>query len=96
MNQIRVLGHIVKIKVVDVPLQDSSLGQADAEGGEIRIRGGLEESVEQATLLHEVIHVIDHHLDLGLTESQVAGLGQGLFAVLRDNPQFVKELQGKT
>jgi hypothetical protein len=94
VNTLRILGHPVKVHLVEVPLQESALGQADAENGEIRIRADLEKSVEQATLLHEVIHVLDHHLDLGLTEEQVAGIGQGLFQVLRDNPLFTKELVG--
>ncbi|MDX1486558.1 MAG: hypothetical protein R3268_00050 [Acidiferrobacterales bacterium] len=47
-------------------------------------------SVEMAvsTILHEVIHAIDDHLGLNLTEQQVQGLETGLFSLNRKREQY--------
>lgn len=37
-------------------------------------------------LLHEIIHVIDYRLQLGMEESQVHRLAAALYSVLSDNP----------
>jgi hypothetical protein len=39
------------------------------------------------TLLHEVIHAVDGELGLGLKEGQVRLLSQGLYSVLKHNPE---------
>ena len=69
------------------------MGESDSFEGTIRIRADLEASVHQATLLHEIIHMIDHYLDLQLTEEMVSGVAQGLFATIRDNPTFLEQIR---
>lgn len=49
---------------------------------------------QQEVLLHEVIHVVDFAAQLGLTEAQTHALANGLFAVMRDNPEFVEFVTG--
>jgi len=51
---------------------------------------GLEKSVDDATVLHEAIHIISDHLSLDLDEHEVSGLSQGLFALFKDNPEFLR------
>lgn len=88
---LRILGHNVCVSLVTSPMGSTDvIGEADYQGGQIRILANLEQSVFQATLLHETIHIIDHHLGLQLSEEQVAGIAQGLFQVFRDNPRFLK------
>jgi hypothetical protein len=48
---------------------------------------------DRETLLHEVVHVIDHLIGTGLKERQVQGLSHYLLTVLRDNPALVEYLQ---
>lgn len=88
---LKILGHDVTVKTVKRTLfATPNIGEADSEKGEIRLVEGLERSVYEATLLHEVLHIIDHHLDLDVTEAQITGLAQGLFQVWKDNPGFLK------
>jgi hypothetical protein len=90
-SQIKILGHVVTVKTVKRPfvLQDQS-GEADPGRGVISVLEGLEASVREATILHEVIHILDHHLALQMNEEQVTGIAQGLFSVLKDNPEFLR------
>lgn len=47
---------------------------------------------EQAdTVLHEVIHAVDHQMDTELTETQVRRIATGVVAVFKDNPKFYSE-----
>lgn len=43
------------------------------------------------TVLHEVIHAVDHQMDTDLTETQVRRIATGLCAVFKDNPKFYSE-----
>lgn len=47
---------------------------------------------QRDTLLHEVIHAIEHELDVTVTEKAVRMLGTGLLAVLRHNPALAAYL----
>ncbi len=82
---LRILGHRVTVTRVRRALLSDPMGEADHQRGEIRIVRGLEPSVERATLLHEIVHIVNDHLDLGLSEEQVTGVAQGVFQVLEDN-----------
>jgi len=87
---LRILGHVVSVTPIYNRLHgDNTHGESDDSDGTIRIRGDLEPSIYQATLLHEVVHLIDDFLGLGLTEAQVTGISQGLFATIRDNGNFL-------
>ncbi|HXP82597.1 MAG TPA: hypothetical protein VN976_22045 [Verrucomicrobiae bacterium] len=66
------------------------MGESNADGGLIRVLRGLEKSVDDATVLHEAIHIISDHLSLDLDEHEVSGLSQGLFALFKDNPEFLR------
>ena len=91
ITSLKILGHVVTITRVPASfILSSNIGESDSGQGTIKIVDGLEKSVYEATLLHETFHIIDKHLDLGLTEDQVSGLAQGLFQVLRDNPRFMR------
>lgn len=52
-------------------------------------------SLEQkkATLIHELIHGIDEMYSIGLKEKQVEKLGNGIFMLIRDNPEMFREEQ---
>jgi predicted Zn-dependent protease with MMP-like domain len=51
----------------------------------IWIDGKLSIHEMESTLLHELIHVIAHHLDFGLSEKKVLALEKGLYALFRRN-----------
>lgn len=59
---------------------------------EITVWKGASSLRQQESLLHEIIHVVDNNLELGLRERQVKLLSEGLFGVFKDNPGLVKWL----
>ena len=94
--KLRILGHPITVTRVKPSLKGmDNMGECESFKGTISIRSDLEESVYTATLLHEVLHMLDHYLELKLSEEQVTGLGEGLFSALRDNPELGKQLCGK-
>ena len=46
------------------------------------------------TLLHEVLHAIDHEMDCHMSEPQIRRMATGLLAVLRHNADMVNYLMG--
>jgi hypothetical protein len=61
------------------------MGECDTELAVIRVKQGMEPTIEESTVLHEVMHFICDHLGLELEEQQVSALGQGLYQFLSDN-----------
>ena len=88
MNQpktVKVLGKTYRILFVDLVDDDGSSGSHSFASLEVRLDKNLHAEVQAETLLHELIHAVEEHMDLELTEKQVHGLSVGLFQVLRDN-----------
>jgi len=65
-------------------------GTVDYDRGRIFLRP--KQSVDQArdTLLHEVLHAIDHTYSLELSEHQVRVLATSLRSVFSSNPRFAR------
>ena len=59
----------------------------------IQIAKDISNNQKESTLLHEVLHLISFHLQLDLSENQVAGLETGLYEFLQSNDIF--SLNGK-
>lgn len=89
-RKVSILGRVFKITyVIKGPLEDDELGEVDLSTQKMSILEGLSADKERSVVLHEIIHGIDDILDLGLSEEQVNGLENGLFAVMRDNPRVI-------
>lgn len=70
-------------------------GETDHEKGEIKVHTGAESHVVRRTLLHELLHAVDHAYNPAgpeLTERQVLSLETGLFALFNDNPRLLKTI----
>ena len=69
--------------------------QHDLTRMELQIRTDLTEQMQGESLLHETVHAIVHTYMSGnrLDEGQVESMAQGLFQVIRDNPQLVEFVQ---
>lgn len=87
VTRLNILGD--RYKVV-VRRQQKEFGLVWYRKGLIELR--LRQSVDQArdTLLHEVIHAIDHTYSSNMTEDQIRVLATGLRAVFTANPKFGK------
>jgi len=73
----------------------------DAAEQKIRVAVNCPAQRQASTLIHEIIHGIDHHFDLptnddpkddpnkknGRNESIITGIAEGLSCVIRDNPR---------
>jgi hypothetical protein len=81
-----ILGHDVTVYRVKTGFYTSKkLAECNDETGEIHVKEGLLPSIEEMTVLHEVIHMIDGLMDIGLSEDQTSQLGNGLYQFLHDN-----------
>lgn len=67
-----------------------SKGEIDYIKKIIKLDETMTESDRRETILHEVIHGIDHFLEIELEEEQVRKIGRGLAMVLLDNPNLLK------
>ena len=82
----KILGQNFKVDFVDRSvITGSTIGNVDATTQTITIAKDLPEEVQNATLLHEVFHVLSDSMAVGLTEEQVEALSNGLYAFLSDN-----------
>ena len=88
-RKVRILGKVYS--VVDADLKNSYGLCADVTQT-ISVLPDMAHDLERDTLLHECIHAIDYHLQLGLTEHQVGNLGMAIYALLKDNPKMANYL----
>lgn len=93
VQDIIVGGLVVEVNSPNMDLINSGLlGHYLPACLEIGIRDDLPLQLQGNVLVHETIHAIANVYceGLGLNESQVAGIAQGLYQVLTDNEDFVK------
>lgn len=57
---------------------------------EIYLNGDYDEDQQKATLLHEAIHAIDELYGIRISEEQVEQLGNGLYSLIKDNPDLFR------
>ena len=79
-KQITVLGKPYTIKLVDEVSAGGNMGSCSRHTQDICINEELAKDQTDETLLHEVIHIIDGELVLGLSEETVARLAVGLYS----------------
>lgn len=68
------------------------VGSCDPNKHEIKILKDMSNRQTADTLLHESIHLLNFEFNLGLTESQVEGIEQGMSKIFNLNPEFVRML----
>jgi len=98
---LRVLGkaaHVFRVPSKHKKLRD---GPGDKEPGlgryqegslDIYVAEGQVLDQEQDTVAHELFHLIDDLLEIGLSEEQVVKLTTGILAALKDNPKLMDYL----
>lgn len=86
---LRVLGKRYVVETAEPgPFDEDTFGVCFRERCWISLREGMDVDVYREVLLHEVLHALEHILDLDVKEATIVGLASGLLAVLRDNPKF--------
>ena len=66
------------------------IGRVLFKENKIKILSSYSEEKQYRTLLHEIIHVLDEDLKVGLEEKDICRLEVGLYQVLNDN-KLLKE-----
>ena len=92
-DKIRVLGRDIVFtypKQADLDLEE--YGKFTLSKLSISVQDGLPLALEREVIFHELLHAIDHSIDLGLSERHVNTLGVLIMQVLSDNPEFLKYL----
>lgn len=84
--RIKVGGHWLRIELHSrqVDAYDKG-GSINPFSGIIVLNADLSPSKKWSCLLHEILHELNWQLNLGLDESQISGIAEGLFQVLTDN-----------
>lgn len=83
--KLKVLGKPFDLKIVDSPLIGSACGHMDASKNEILINNRLCKSMQESTIIHEIIEALNYHLELGLEHNKITSLESGLYQVLKEN-----------
>jgi len=89
MTRLKILGK--SWRLVHSPIPDDNLvhyGQTDHLAGQIVVNSRATPHQRLDTTIHEVIHVIDGELKLGLSEGNVSRLSSALCGVILDNPRL--------
>jgi hypothetical protein len=81
----------IKYKILECdPQVSESYGKTVFESASIHLDETLAPEVARATLLHEVIEVINEENELKLEHRAIQTLATQLFQVLKDNPDVFK------
>ena len=92
-NRVRISGRKFKIKFQkgsNMGDRSDSAGHIVCDYQKIWVDTGNNLNRQQEVLLHEITHAVDFFGSLKLSEDQVHGIANGLYAVFRDNPKIVK------
>lgn len=80
MKTISVLAKTYQLIEVKENASFGFSGSANSTKLVVSVNAELPKEQYEDTLLHEIVHVIDHELNLGLTEETVARLAVGLYS----------------
>ena len=88
-EEVEVIGHLFAVLLDPPGLSEGNFGEMDLEHHEISLDSKQNQQLMRDTMLHEIIHVIEKHLYLKLSERQVQTLAVCLVGVMRKNPKLV-------
>jgi len=74
---------------------EGDYGECHADQCTIEVATYQCDEQKRDTLLHEVLHAVDHEMHCSMSEAQTRRMATGLLAVLRQNPEFAAFLLAK-
>lgn len=89
-TSVRVLARQYAIEWGTTP--KNTCGICDNQKQLIKINGKAHHDLQQDTLLHEILHAIDEHMDSKMEEKRVNRLASLLLLVLKENPLVTEYL----
>lgn len=81
----RILGKEYDVINAEQTIMNDKIGLIDLRANKIYLADIENEDTIKETLLHEIIHAIEHSLGLDLSEQQVVALSSGLYSVAKEN-----------
>ena len=84
-NKIKFLGHEYRISQVTANEIEGCNGQTWLKLLEIRIDKDLPQSRKESVLLHEIIEIVNAHLELDLEHRKIEVLEEILYSIFKDN-----------
>ena len=92
IKSVKVLGinvPIVEQTFREFPEMLNAYGYFDAQHERIILASHNNHDRKRECTLHEILHALEKATETPLEEAQVGRIARGLFAVLRDNPEYV-------
>ncbi len=95
IDAIRILGRRYTLKLVPKSaLEPRLVGAVDHASGEIEICESLAPDMRRETVLHEVLHAIEHIMGLENDERHVIAVSAALWAIAQANPEAMRWMLG--
>jgi len=88
LPNVRVLGKTYKIQSLPEHVMDGEFGACNYAYQLIKYNQKLAPDELKDTLLHEMVHVLDYGMQLGLKEKQVHTIATGVYSLMKDNKEF--------
>ena len=88
-EKINVLGTEVPLVIENM---EDAFAEWDLGACRIRVSPGIHEDYLRVTMIHEILHVIDDFLGIGIKHKDVYSISQSIFQVLRANPELARWL----
>lgn len=90
---LRLCGRVFKLVVErSSTLNRDTLGLHKPWAAQIVIDAEQADEQRKATVVHEIVHDIDHLVHCEMKERDVCAFASALFAIMRDNPSLVRWL----
>jgi hypothetical protein len=84
-DSLKIGGHTIKVSVEDLS-KENIAGEFDSSKNLIRIAAENTTSQQEATLFHEIFHVLNSEMGgEGYAHALLESLSQQIYAVLKDN-----------
>lgn len=93
MKTIKILSHDVTVTEEDPSMwSEGGMGRSYIKTGQIVLNKTMQQDSKRSTMIHEAVHYISDLTSSDLTEQQIDAVAVGMFSLLKDNPEFIKEL----
>lgn len=91
-SAVRIIGKSWSVTYAESSDLPDEFGHCDRFRQAIKVDKDAHDEQQRDTLLHEVLHALDHELDTKLSERQIRLTATGLLCVLRENPRLLAYL----
>jgi hypothetical protein len=87
-SNVRVLGKTYKIQPLPDHAPDGEFGACNYAFQLIEYNSKLGTDELKDTILHEMVHCLDHGMQLKMSEEQVHAISTGFYSLIKDNKEF--------